>query len=397
MKKILAISLLLVMLFAALGALAEKSIYTLKKNGTVLQDEGDRGIQPKGGEQPHPLISGESPTTGLPWHGEYLPMLTVISNAQGSVQVKGRTVKAAGVGKRAPWGIHEGDILFEELLYRNGGTRLTVLFSDCFAAGQPAGGVGPVRSTRLGQRLLREEWQAGLVYSGMHRMDHPAIDPQLLEWVQDGTISQTDLLFPLLSDGFMDFKYRVKEAKAPDNMNGDILGLRGLIPPEHSSAPRPFLFSDASPYGDGYEAARRVSLDWGVKPYISHFQYDEATHQYARFCGNAPYLSFASVTDRSEENRQPMVFANVILQRVSYEFINDNKLMPSTKTVGQGNADIFIGGRYIPGYWVRSSPKAPTVYYDDKGEEIRLARGKTYIAHFPPEALCVFAEEASGS
>ena len=46
-----------------------------------------------------------SPTTGRPLDGEpTAPMLAVISHAEGSTKVNGKTVKAAGVGKRQAWG-----------------------------------------------------------------------------------------------------------------------------------------------------------------------------------------------------------------------------------------------------------------------------------------------------
>ena len=86
---------------------------------------------------------------------------------------------------------------------------------------------------------------------------------------------------------------------------------------------------------------------------------------------------------------EQMSFSNVIIQRVPYEFANGSYDMPQMQsaftdgTVAKGNADIFIGGRYIPGYWVRESVSSPTVYFDDKGNEIQLTRGKTFIADFP--------------
>ena len=73
-----------------------------------------------------------------------------------------------------------------------------------------------------------------------------------------------------------------------------------------------------------------------------------------------------------------------------YEYTNNSKIMPVMQSVGKGNADIFIGGRYIPGYWVRESIDGPTVFYDDQGKELQFTRGKTYIANMPPEALCTF-------
>ena len=103
----------------------------------------------------------------------------------------------------------------------------------------------------------------------------------------------------------------------------------------------------------------------------------------------------AQKEDRSEENEEQMSFSNVIIQRVGYEYTNNSKIMPVMQSVGKGNADIFIGGRYIPGYWVRESIESPTVFLDDKGNEIQLTPGKTFIAHFPPESLLTYSASAA--
>ena len=53
-----------------------------------------------------------SPTTGLPLEGEpTAPMLAVISHTEGSTEINGKTVKAAGVGKRQPWGGQQSCVL----------------------------------------------------------------------------------------------------------------------------------------------------------------------------------------------------------------------------------------------------------------------------------------------
>src|SRR5512143_1809398 len=78
--------------------------FTIPLDGTVLQNAPDRNIKPNTPPDRNPIIPGESPTTGLNWIGFYLPMLTQYSNGVGSVKVDGKTVKAAGVGARAPWG-----------------------------------------------------------------------------------------------------------------------------------------------------------------------------------------------------------------------------------------------------------------------------------------------------
>ena len=368
------------------------------KSGTILQAVPDRGIAPKEGSAPRADITGESPTTGLPWQGDYQPMLVQISNAPGTARVQGRDIKAAGIGKTAPWGVQHADIAYEGMLF-SGSTRFAFLFSDCFAMGQPASGVGPVRSTRREWLALREEWQAGFVHSGGYGGTFGWRDVKTAEMLEQTGASAQGVLFNLLGERYQALKHRVQGVKAPDNFHADIAGIRELIPAAHTARPRPFRFADENPYVDGYAPAKTIHLDWGGKAYISHFQYDEERAAYLRFCGTGmdetkwtPFRAFADVDDRSEENMVLLASENVIIQRVAYSYASERAMTADVQTIGQGNADIFIGGRYIPGYWVRKSIEEPTVFYDDLGQELRLMRGKTFIALFPTEGLCVFED-----
>lgn len=402
MKKVLSILLLCALVLSSTVAFAAKektvkpNTYSMTTEGaTILQNTEDRAISPNTDPATtrHQVVAGESPTTGLPWSGDYLPMIVQISNPTDTMKINGKNVKAAGVKNRAPWGGQYADLVYEGILYRTGETRISFLVSDAFAEGEPTS-IGPVRSARMGHVLLREEWESGIVYAGGPKRGDNDIGALFHETGAD----EKGVLFDVLSGGFVDFKNRVDGVKAPDNYNVNLLGMRSLIPSEYISTPRPFLFSDESPYTDGYEIAYSINLDWGHKEYISHFYYDEAENLYLRYSGDnggTPYMTFATSTDRSEENQQQMSFSNVIIQRVHYDYFNNNKIMPNMQAVGQGNADIFIGGRYIPGYWVRSSTSSPTIFFDNNGNEIQLARGKTFIAHFPPESLCTYTTALS--
>ena len=66
--------------------------------------------------------------------------------------------------------------------------------------------------------------------------------------------------------------------------------------------------------------------------------------------------------------------------------------MPLIEAVGSGSADIFIDGRYIPGYWVRKDLNSPTYYFDETGNQIILSRGKTFIALMPAAARLCYQE-----
>lgn len=393
MKKILSALLVVMLLLSSVSAVAEVkrndkgTNYTLNTSGhTVLSMQDDRNITPAAGAlDVNPVIEGESPTTGLPYDTSslYLPMLVQISNPEGSDKnAAGKKVTSAGIGERAPWGGQYADIVYEGILYRSGQTRITFLFSDAFAE-MSSLSVGPVRSARIGHVLLREEWMGGIVYAGGPKAEENNIAAMFAEL----GASDKGVTFNLLDNNYLDYKYRVKGVKAPDNYNVDVAGIRTLVPATTVAEPHPFLFSDSSPYVDGYETAYTINLDWGHKRYISSFEYDEANNLYLRFSNGAPYTTFASAEDRSEENEEQMSFSNVIIQRVTYQYTNDSKIMPVMDSVGKGNADIFIGGRYIPGYWVRESIESPTVFLDDQGNEIVLTRGKTFIAHLPPESV----------
>ena len=394
MKKILSIMLAAALLLSAIPALAANDAgtkYTLDTAGSVvLQNIEDRNITPNAGELDiNPVIEGESPTTGMPYDTKalYMPMLVQISNPEGSEKVNGKKITSAGIGERAPWGGQYADIVYEGILYRSGQTRITFLFSDSLADGLPTS-AGPVRSARIGHVLLREEWQGGIVYAGGPRAEENDIAAMFAEL----GAGEKGVTFNLLDGKYQDVKYRVKGVKAPDNYNVNVAGIRALVPSTTIATPHPYLFTDVSPYTDGYEMAYNIGVDWGHKRYISSFQYDEANNLYLRYSNGAPYMTFAEAEDRSEENEEQLAFSNVIIQRVGYEYTNNSKIMPVMQSVGKGNADIFIGGRYIPGYWVRESIESPTVFFDDKGNEIQLTRGKTFIAHFPPESLLTYSK-----
>ncbi len=395
MKKLISLVLACALLMTSGLALAASDAdkgakYTLETEGkVVLQNVEDRKIAfDSTALADNPVIEGESPTTGLPLgEGWYFPVLVQISNPEDTVKVDGKKVTTAGVGNRAPWSGQYADIVYEGILYRDGQTRITFLYSDSLYDGLPTS-AGPVRSARIGHALLREEWQGGIVFMGGPRVK----GNNIVETFEELGATDKGVVFNLDSNKYNDYWHRVDSLKKPENAAVNPVAIRETVPEEYRNpTPHPFLFVDFSPYTDGYELAYEISLDWGHKRYISHFYYDETNNLYLRYSNAAPYMTWASEEELFDDNAaEQLSFSNVIIQRVPYEYVRNNKTMPKMLAVGMGNADIFIGGRYIPGYWVRESTQSPTVFFDDKGNEIQLTRGKTFIAHFPPERLLTY-------
>ena len=375
--------------------------YSLPTKGCeVLQNEPERTVDVPEMAAIHDLVAGESPITGQAWDGWYFPMLVQISNVTDTAHWNGKNIKAAGVGKRAPWGLEYADVVYEELLMSLGSTRYAALFSDCFAQNQPALGVGPVRSARYGSLLLREEWQSGLVYGGGFHNTFGVTDETANRFFAQTGVQDRGVLFHTASAQYRLMCYRVKGKKAPDNQNADILQMRQSVAAIATAAPHPYLFSQDAYTAGAYAQAGVIHLDWGLSDTISHFVYDPQTGMYQRYCGAgvksaqwAPFVALATPEEIAGETSAPLQFANLIVQRVEYEIDQGSALRLMEQSIGRGNADIFLGGKYIPGVWVRAAVDEPTVFYDDQGQELQLRRGKTYIALLPGGAVCAYAQE----
>lgn len=335
---------------ALLLAVLLVSVMASASAATVIDASANRAITPKGDPTiNNPRIPGESMTTGLPFDGEYVPLLVNIDNV---------------LGAWPQWGIGDADIIYEMPIHGLTLTRLVALFAD-----KHPENVGPVRSGRVLHAELREEWDAGWTFAGIQNKDGTNVNDALREF---GARKKThDLIYDLNGNKYSKYYHNVKDHKPPHHHSVHaaelIQNALGYDFPE-----RPFLFTDELPItGD---IATQITLVYGgnTKNYTnSAFDYDVASNRYARTRQGQPYV------DQNNPG-QPLTFSNVIVQWTDLGF-NGAANAPELREVGTGNADIFMGGRHIAGIWVRSSTTDRTVFYDENGNEIRLQRGKTWI------------------
>ncbi len=324
---------------------------------TVIKKEKDRKIEVKGLDQDgnfpvNPEIEGQSPTTGLPWTGTYMPMLVQIDNDLG------------GVGDRAPWGAADADIVYESPLHQGGQTRISFLFSDVVPES-----VGPVRSARLTHAELREEWDAGFLYYGGQENGGTDINKVFRK---TGANKKGVLFSGIVSTVKPWKKYynRVSELNSPHNVDANVKAMQALIPADFKAPSRPFLFTDELP--ETGEIAKSISIKQTNSAYSSSFVYDAEANVYLRSVDGEPYVD--------KTTQMQLVFSNVIIQRTKLTFFEGDGARPVTVNIGSGNADIFVGGRYIPGYWMRTGMNQRTVFFDQDGNELKLQRGKTFIS-----------------
>lgn len=347
---------------------------------TVIDPQEDRGITPVA-EILNEAPAGVSPTTGrtlstlyapegfagLAVTGRYLPMLVQIGNDSG------------GVGERAPWGVAYADILYETPLTRNESTRMTALFSDLIPDS-----VGYVRSARVGHVWLREEWDGGFLYYGQQEAEGSDVKA---EFRRTGA-NEKGVLFSGTTGGtaWKHLYTARKRLKSPYNMDANVAAMSALVPETHVAPNHAFRFTDEAPEGD---LATQVFINWGAAAsnYASRLVYRREWQGYIRNVGSDRSVWYA---DRDSSD-SAIAFANVIVQFTRVVYNHNNKLEPIVYVIGEdgapaeGNADFFMAGKHISGYWKRESMDSRTVYYGPDGKEIELQRGRTLIVIFPDD------------
>ena len=303
----------------------------------------------------NPLVPGESPTTGLMWEGIYAPVLVVIDNAENA---------------HPHWGVKDADILYQMPNAGQGATKLLALFSDTAPAA--AGGSRSARPPFVDAAI---GWGAAFAFAGSPGEDVADKANVPLKLRQAG-MRRNMLAFDLLSNN--DYSERIQGYQGGHNLSVNIARIRELALQNGAAfSPRPFLFTDTEP--EGYASAGRIETRHygeaigkgdGNPASFSTFTLDPGEKTWHRENTVGPYV------DRDAPG-VPIPFANVIIQRVKLTYASG--VILTDHAVGRGAADIFIGGRYIPGGWYRSGLDSRTVFVDEKGEEIRLMRGKTFI------------------
>lgn len=368
MKKILLLAMALILLVTS-AALADTKIDGSKNRNITVNpvglNEAEAGVSPTTGRV---LDELEIPVgaAGLAVTGRYMPMLVQIDNAGG------------GIGWRAPWGANYADIVYESPLYllsksKSGiETRISFLFSDIIPDA-----AGPVRSARVGHAWLREEWDCGFVFYGQQTYTNTNV---LEIFKSTGADSDSkNVLFSGIvgiNKPWKKFFSARSELAAPHDKSANTAAMSELINPSHVAPNHTFLFTDEPATG---KAATKIDVHWNSSEYDSTLLYDAGTGTYVRYMNNGktmtPYVDL--------DTQEPITFDNVIVQHTITEWSRVDA--PVTEVIGEGNADYFMNGVRVAGYWKRESMGSRTVYYDLQGNEMKLQRGKTLIILLPLE------------
>lgn len=292
--------------------------------------------------------AGYSPTTGKAFTGLYQPVCIMIENTSAA---------------RPQSGLSKADVVYESYV-EGGTTRFFAVFSD-----EVPEVLGPVRSARKSFINLYLEWGGGLLihYGGSQAKN----GSNIYNYLSDKQY------FKRIDGIYDDYRFwRSSERSSPHNAYINGKKAQGDYK-DFEPKQRPFLFDTYGLNAD-YSAAEDCE-SFTVKYITSNtvkYVYDKDSKVYLR------YVNGSKHTDK--ETGKQITVKNIIVQHGGLHDYQDKAGHVDMKLLNQkGTAEYFIEGKHITGTWRKGDCYSRTRYYDDKGNEIVLKSGNTWIQFVP--------------
>jgi hypothetical protein len=180
-------------------------------------------------------------------------------------------------------------------------------------------------------------------------------------------------------EGGLKYFIRDYDYFAPHNLFANISELRDLVDeigwdkPLSSTDPF-FLFgpveANSSPSMDDEEAFT-IHIYYPFPEYFVRYDYNELSQLYERFQAGEPHID--------NGNGKQIMASNVVVLITNY-YSTDEVGRLYMKTEGQGDMYLFRDGKVFPGTWERITTLDKYKFYDQNGNELAFAPGKTWIS-----------------
>lgn len=252
-------------------------------------------------------------------------------------------------------GLKNSGIVFEAIA-EGGITRFLVLYQS-----EKPQIIGPVRSVRSYYVDWLTPFNASIAHVGGSY--------NALQTIRNGNYRDIDQFF------YSQYYWRASDRYAPHNVytkfeNLDNLNKsKGYTTSNFTSFPRndkerPALVTNAT----------KINVNISSYLYNSEYKYDSTTNSYLRFQNGGAH------TDREEGQIKPKV---VIALMVNEQRVFEDGWREQIITTGSGECFVFQNGEVIKGTWKKSNQGAQIEFYNEKGDQIKLNRGQTWISAVP--------------
>ncbi len=254
-------------------------------------------------------------------------------------------------------GLNEAGVVFEAIA-EGGITRFAALYQDTAPKL-----IGPVRSVRP----YYIDWMAAFDPT----IVHVGGSANALNEVRNGSYKDADQFFN------PQYFWRATDRFAPHNVYTDYSKMDKL------NADKGYVSSNFTGWSRKEDVpptnpnASKIDISISSAYFNVHYDFDKGCDCYDRYVGGAKQL------DRETgQNAKPKV---VIAMKVPTEIGFEDGYREQMTTIGSGTAYVFQDGTVTVGTWNKKGKKDQIQFKNDKGEEVKLNRGQTWISVTAPD------------
>lgn len=276
------------------------------------------------------------------------------------------------VAARPQWGLSQADIIYEAVA-EGGISRFLAIYHS-----KIPDKVGPVRSARKYYVDFAKEYDAWYAHWGGASTANEA---NVYDYMRTIFVSSIDVPSVGLSEPFDRDPERLRMVAIEHTAFARlplVYEAAYRMYPDQVRQFRPlelWKFKDDVP-DDKRPNASSVEFNfWDLPDFVVKWEYDPKTNTYVRFQGGKEQVD--AVTN------EPLKAKNVIVEFMQETALLDEKSHLLYKTLGRGNAKIFLDGKVIEATWNRANLANRTKYFDVSGSEIVFDRGQTWIEVLP--------------
>ena len=264
-------------------------------------------------------------------------------------------------GARPQVGLSDADLVYEEI------TEWWVTRYTAIYLAQAPETIGPIRSARLINTQLTQQYGAALINSG---------GSDGVRW----ELSQLPIVN--LDEYFNPQPYFYREGQGwQTRLAVNAVAAHQLMERKGTEATVPlrgFTFSDAPLGGD---PANTIFIPYPAKTSPVEWRYDSASSRYLRWVNGEPLVDFADDLQLSA--------ANVIVYYAEHQptdIVEDSNGATSIRIIvnGEGRAQIFRDGVVVEGRWRTDGTQTPEFLFPN-GAPIPLKRGNSWIEVVPTD------------
>ena len=253
-------------------------------------------------------------------------------------------------------GLRDAGVVFEAIA-EGGITRFAALYQET----KPQL-IGPVRSVRP----YYVDWMAAFDPT----IVHIGGSVNALNEVRNGTYKDADQFFN------PSYFWRTTDRYAPHNVYTSFEKLDALNKAKGYTSSTFTGFPRKNEEPPTKPNATKIDIDISYRLFNVHYDFDKGCNCYERYIAGEKQL------DReSGHNAKPKV---VIVMKVPTEIGFEDGRREQMTTIGSGTSYVFQDGTVSAGTWSKAGKKDQIIFKNDKGQELKLNRGQTWISVIAP-------------